>query len=61
MLQKPKPYLYHIRNSDKEEIDLAIHNLNAFVDEYGISRQSDNFIEFCKFNCGIGRNNYVEA
>ena len=58
MFQKPKPYLCHIRNSDKEKIGLAIHNLNAFVDEYDISRQSDNFIEFCKFNCGIGRHNY---
>lgn len=48
MFQKPKPYLCHIRNSDKEKIDLAIHNLNSFVAEYGILRQSDNFIQFIR-------------
>ena len=46
MFQKPKPYLCHIRNSDKEKIDLVIHNFNSFVAEYGIVRQSDRFIQF---------------
>ena len=46
MLQKPKPYLCNIRNSDKEKIALAIHNFNSFVGEYGIVRQSDRFIQF---------------
>ena len=46
MFQKPKPYLCHIRNADKEKIDLAIHNLISFVAEYGIVKQSDRFIQF---------------
>lgn len=51
MLQKPKPYLCNIRNSDKEKIALAIHNFISFVGEYGIVRQSDRFIQFIQQSC----------
>ena len=60
MFQKLKPYLCHIRNSDKEKIDLAIHNLNSFVAEYGILRQSDNFIQFIRSSgYAYGRYEYI--